>query len=317
MNQILAVAKTTSKKTKKAKKAKAPRNHGPIAIQPIVRFFAIFIIIFGIACIGAGTYNFIKEKQSLEESKTVPTLTTEVKNNKVVLNITHEKGINKVLYNWNGGEDTVLYGRGQTSMSEELIMPIGHNTLNLTIMESSGRETQYQKNFDLTDEDVVEPEITIVQDGNATIKITAKDDTAINYLEYYWEGEEPTRIQASQSEQKIIEEKIEVREGENKLIIIAEDTNHNIGKVEKTIRGVTKPKIALDREGDTIIITATDEQGVSKIEYTLNGTEYKVEGNGQTKVEARQNLVEGTNEFIITVTNINSLIAQGKASCEK
>lgn len=316
MNQILAVAKTTGKKTK-TKKTKEPRNRGPIAIEPIVRFFAIAMIVFGIACISVGTYNVIKQNQMATQNKSVPTVSTEVKNNKVVLKVTHDKGLNKVLYHWNNGEDLVLYGRGQTSMNEEIMLPIGHNTLTLTVIDSTGKQVEYQKNFDLTDEDVVEPEITIAQDGNATIKITAKDETAISYMEYYWEGEEPVRIQATQSEQKIIEEKIEVREGETKIIVVAEDVNHNIAKSEKTIVGATKPKIELNREGDIIIITATDEQGISRIEYTLNGTEYKVEGNGQKKVDVRQNLVNGSNEFIITVTNINTLIAQGKATCEK
>lgn len=316
MNQILAVAQTTGKKTK-TKKTKEPRNRGPIAIEPIVRFFAIAMIVFGIACISVGTYNVIKQNQMATQNKSVPTVSTEVKNNKVVLKVTHDKGLNKVLYHWNNGEDLVLYGRGQTSMNEEIMLPIGHNTLTLTVIDSTGKQVEYQKNFDLTDEDVVEPEITIAQDGNATIKITAKDETAISYMEYYWEGEEPVRIQATQSEQKIIEEKIEVREGETKIIVVAEDVNHNIAKSEKTIVGATKPKIELNREGDIIIITATDEQGISRIEYTLNGTEYKVEGNGQKKVDVRQNLVNGSNEFIITVTNINTLIAQGKATCEK
>lgn len=316
MNQILAVAQTTSKKTK-TKKMKEPRNRGPIAIEPIVRFFAIAMIVFGIACISVGTYHIIKQNQMATQNKSVPTVSTEVKNNKVVLKVTHDKGLNKVLYHWNNGEDLVLYGRGQTSMNEEIMLPIGHNTLTLTVIDSTGKQVEYQKNFDLTDEDVVEPEITIAQDGNATIKITAKDETAISYMEYYWEGEEPVRIQATQSEQKIIEEKIEVREGETKIIVVAEDVNHNIAKSEKTIVGATKPKIELNREGDIIIITATDEQGISRIEYTLNGTEYKVEGNGQKKVDVRQNLVNGSNEFIITVTNMNTLIAQGKATCEK
>jgi len=316
MNQILAVAQTTSKKTK-TKKKKEPRNRGPIAIGPIVKFFAIAMIIFGVACIGVGTYSVIQQNQMNTQNKSVPTVSTEVKNNKVVLSVTHDKAINKVLYNWNNGEDLVLYGRGRTSMNEEIMLPIGHNTLKLTVIDSAGKQVEYQKNFDLTDEDLVEPEITIAQDGNATIKITAKDETAISYMEYYWEGEEPVRIQATQSEQKVIEEKIEVREGETKLIVIAEDTNHNIGKSEKTVVGATKPKIALNREGNTIIITATDEQGISRVEYTLNGTAYTVEGNGQKQVDVRQNLVDGSNEFIITVTNINTLIAQGKATCEK
>lgn len=316
MNQILAVAPATSKKTK-TKKTKEPRNHGPVAIQPIVRFFAICMIVFGGACISMGAYHFIQQRQLAIDNMSIPTLTTEVKKNAVILRVTHDKGLNKMVYNWNNGEDTIVYGRGQTAIQKEVVLPIGHNTLNITIIDSAGKEVQYQKSFDLTDEDVVEPEITIAQDGNATIKITAKDETAIQYMEYYWEGEEPIRIEATTSEQTMIEERIEVREGQNQLYIIAEDTNHNIGQTEKTIVGATKPKIVLNREGDTIIITATDEQGISKVEYTLNEVPYEVEGNGQKQVDVRQDLVEGNNTFIITVTNINTLIAQGKASCEK
>ncbi len=316
MNQILAVAEATSKKTK-TKKTKQSKNQAPIAIETIVKFFAICMIVFGVLCISLGVYHFIQQRQLAMDKLSVPTVATEVKNNAVIVKVTHDKGINKMLYNWNEGENFVVYGRGQSSLQKEVVLPIGHNTLNITIIDSAGKEVQYQKSFDLSDEDVVEPEITIVQDGNAAIKITAKDETAIQYMEYYWEGEEPIRVEATTSDQTIIEERIEVREGQNQLYIMAEDANNNVKQTEKTIVGATKPKIVLNREGDTIIITATDEQGVSKVEYTLNGTAYAVEGNGEKQVDVRQNLVEGTNEFIITVTNINTLIAQGKASCEK
>ena len=44
MNQILSV-EDTKKKNKKARKDKMPRNSGPIAIESILKFFAIAILI--------------------------------------------------------------------------------------------------------------------------------------------------------------------------------------------------------------------------------------------------------------------------------
>ena len=65
MNQILSVENTKNK----TRKSKMPRNSGPIAIESILKFFAISILIFGVFMIGSGSYSMYVNSQG-KTSKT-------------------------------------------------------------------------------------------------------------------------------------------------------------------------------------------------------------------------------------------------------
>ena len=80
LNQILDVDDNYGKK-EKVKKSKAPkmpktRNSGPLEIQSIVKFFAIAILIFGVALIGTGSYSMYKGATK-EVAKTKPVIYVE------------------------------------------------------------------------------------------------------------------------------------------------------------------------------------------------------------------------------------------------
>ena len=105
MNQILSV-EDTKKKNKKAKKEKMPRNSGPIAIESILKFFSIAILIFGIFMIGSGSYSMYVSSQE-DISNTKPTIQVEEneEGTQITLRIMHDKTLSRVTYKWNNEEE--------------------------------------------------------------------------------------------------------------------------------------------------------------------------------------------------------------------
>ena len=80
------------------------------------------------------------------------------------------------------------------------MIPTGSNKLNISVVDSTGKLTKYVKNFELSSsQDVTDPVIKF-EVINSGIKITATDDTALDYITYqYGDGEEVTRTSNSYS----------------------------------------------------------------------------------------------------------------------
>ena len=160
--------------------------------------------------------------------------------------------------------------------------------------------------------DKIKPEIELLVE-NSKVKIVAKDETALSFMSYYWNDEDETKIEAREESPKQIEEKIDTLKGENTLTIVAVDKAGNETIKEQTFKGVKKPKIELLREGNELIVRVTDEEGVKKIEYTLNGQLYSTdpENSGASlnmkDVEFRQPLSAGENRITIKAYNVNDL----------
>ncbi len=91
MNQILITEK-------KKKSKKAPR--GPIEVKGIVRFFAVFIMIFGIILASEGSYALYKE---IDESRpeNIPDLTITRDGDVLLLQVDHNTEISKINYTGN------------------------------------------------------------------------------------------------------------------------------------------------------------------------------------------------------------------------
>ena len=112
MNQILI-----TEKKKKSKKA----QRGPIEVKGIVRFFAVFIMIFGIILASEGSYALYKE---IDESRpeNIPDLTITRDGDVLLLQVDHNTEISKINYRWNDGEVNSI-PEGTTYAEEEILLP--------------------------------------------------------------------------------------------------------------------------------------------------------------------------------------------------
>ena len=303
MNQILS--------TNSGKKSKEP-----LSIKTITRIFAIIIILFGMILVGQGSWAMFNGEESGEVQESVPVVQMVQEGNSLKVTLQHDKAIDRIVYSLNGGQEVVLQGRGRTQIEESIPLEIGDNTIYLTVSDLSGKEVSYDGTYFVEEGDTTPPQIELIlEDGR--VKISAKDETQIAYILYYWNEEDETRLDARAESPTLIEERLSVLRGENTLTVVAVDTAGNETTEVQTYKGATKPQISLSREGDELIIKVTDEENIQKIEFTLNGVFYSTDANNtgtplnMKEIEIRQKLNAGTNTITVTAYNVSGLTQEG------
>ena len=312
MNQILVTEK--KKKNKKT-------SRGPIEIKGIVRFFAVFIMLFGIVLAGEGSYALYKE---IDESKpeNIPNLTLTRDGDTVILKIEHNTEISKVNYRWNDGEENSI-PEGTTYVEEEILLPDGNNVLNITVIDMKNREYQFIKEYNLEGVDITKPniEVTQTEEGTANISIVASDETAITEMTYKINDEQEVTVQATEDGQKEITKNITLPEGQNTLTVVAKDTTNNVTTYEKQIIVSSKPAIEIvSQEGNTITLKISDKYGLKDVIVNLNGKVYSsrdIDQNpnvNKNEIYVPLELQSGNNVLSIEVTNVNGL--KGSASTQ-
>ncbi len=312
MNQILVTEK--KKKNKKT-------SRGPIEIKGIVRFFAVFIMLFGIVLAGEGSYALYKE---IDESKpeNIPNLTLTRDGDTVILKIEHNTEISKVNYRWNDGEENSI-PEGTTYVEEEILLPDGNNVLNITVIDMKNREYQFIKEYNLEGVDITKPniEVTQTEEGTANISIVASDETAITEMTYKINDEQEVTVQATEEGQKEITQDITLPEGQNTLTVVAKDTTDNVTTYEKQIIVSSKPTIEIvSQEGNTITLKISDKYGLKDVIVNLNGKVYSSKDIDQNpnvnknEIYVPLELQSGNNVLSIEVTNVNGL--KGSASTQ-
>lgn len=312
MNQILVTEK--KKKNKKT-------SRGPIEIKGIVRFFAVFIMLFGIVLAGEGSYALYKE---IDESKpeNIPDLSLTRDGDTVILKIEHNTEISKVNYRWNDGEENSI-PEGTTYVEEEILLPDGNNVLNITVIDMKNREYQFIKEYNLEGVDITKPniEVTQTEEGTANISIVASDETAITEMTYKINDEQEVTVQATEDGQKEITQDITLPEGQNTLTVVARDTTDNVTTYEKQIIVSSKPTIEIvSQEGNTITLKISDKYGLKDVIVNLNGKVYSsrdIDQNpnvNKNEIYVPLELQSGNNVLSIEVTNVNGL--KGSASTQ-
>lgn len=312
MNQILVTEK-------KKKNKKTPR--GPIEIKGIVRFFAVFIMLFGIILAGEGSYALYRE---IDESKpeNIPDLTLTRDGDTILLQVDHNTEISKINYRWNDGEENSI-PEGTTYVKEEILLPDGNNVLNITVIDMKNREYQFVKEYNLEGVDITKPNIEVTQtaEGTANISIVASDETAITEMTYKINDEQEVSIQATEQGQKEITEDITLPEGQNTLTVVAKDATENTTTYEKQIIVSSKPTIEIvSHEENILTLKISDKYGLKDVIVNLNGKIYESRNIDQNpnvnknEIYVPLELQNGNNVLSIEVLNVNGL--QGTASTQ-
>ena len=312
MNQILVTEK--KKKNKKA-------SRGPIEIKGIVRFFAVFIMLFGIVLAGEGSYALYKE---IDESKpeNIPNLSLTRDGDTIILQVEHNTEISKINYRWNDGEENSI-PEGTTYVEEEILLPDGNNVLNITVVDMKNREYQFVKEYNLEGVDITKPNVEVTQtaEGTANISIVASDETAIKEMTYKINDEQEIVIQATEEGQKEIKQDITLPEGQNTLTVVAKDATDNTTTYEKQIIVSSKPTIEIvSQEGNILTLKISDKYGLKDVIVNLNGRVYESRNIDQNpninknEIYVPLELQSGNNVLSIEVLNVNGL--EGTASTQ-
>lgn len=307
MNQILSFDDSY----KNNKKHNKNSNRNLVDIKKIVIFFAIALIIFGIVLIGKTVYNTFYNKNNSTEnlSKPTVTLTKNEETGKLDIEIKHDAVINKILYSWNGGEQTEIDGRGRNFLTESVEIPDGTNKLKITVTDVKDVSVTYEKEYKTE-----KAQITLAQ-GNGGVNISVSSESEISYITYKWNETDEKKIDVNAKEYNTT---IKVPQGENTLTVVAVDINENKTTEQKTIQGIVdeKPTIKVTIDDSNFIITAYDDEEIEKVIIRANGEDTTIEV-GDKNFEYKVPFIEGYNEVRIKVYNINGLTETTKAILTK
>lgn len=165
----------------------------------------------------------------------------------------------------------ILIVNGVVGLNKNKVNNQNSNDSNNNIVEPSPIVSPIPTD-DIPGEDTEPPKIELLLSGE-TIKIVATDETQIHYIEYRWNGEEPERIVADEGNPKEIQAIVNIYQGTNTLEVTAVDVSGNVETKAQSFHGKIRPTVELfvNEAGDGVIIRAYCEDGISKIEYTVNG----------------------------------------------
>lgn len=299
MNQILSIDNTPKGKPRKNK----TKNPGPIEVDTILKFFAIAILVFGIFMISSGSYSMYKGANQ-EVANTKPVIYVEqTTETEILLKITHDKALSQIRYKWNNEQTTDVPCNNKKEIETKIEIPTGTNTLTVYASDVNGQEIEYKKVYTM----VGDINIDIKPEGN-TLKITADGKNQLQYMTYRWDDEEETKVDINDNQTEQI---IEIPKGLHTLTVIVVDKNNKTETKEQEVNGVTKPKLEVTTDDSSnFIIKTSDEQGLTKIEFTINETEnYMLDLKDELPLEERKEfeyaypLHEGENIIEVTVYN--------------
>lgn len=260
MNQILSTSMPVDEKRKK------PRNNQPMAIGSVIKIFGIIMLLFGVSMIGTGSYAIYKNQMQIIEANLEPTISIENKTEKsILLKVMHQRIITKVQYRWNNEEPVVINTNNGKYVEKDIKLLSGKNTLYVVVEDENGKQITYNKEYD------IESDIKLEVSGNK-IKISYQSDKTISYMTYKWDNGEEYKITINDSE---INQEIEALKGLHELTVIVVDENNNIDTKRQKIEGISKPKVEIDFDDEIkhFVIKTSDDEQLSKVEFTLNQDE--------------------------------------------
>ena len=290
MNQILSTSNL--EKNKKG---------GQIEIHTIIKFFSIILIIFGVIMISTASYAIYRKTVHKNNIPTKPSITEEQKDSKtVLLKVTHDKAIDKIEYSWNEEEIKTITGNGRKYIEQEIEIPGGTNTLYVSVIDIEGQEISNEQTYET--EEIIKMEI-----NNGKVKVSAETETEISYMTYRWDEEQEEKVDINAT---TVEQEIEIPMGEHTLTVILVDENNETITKEQKVKGVVKPKVQvkLDENKENFLITITDDSGLDRVEFVINGENKTIKANeSQKEMKIKLPLKDGQNIVEITAYNLDGI----------
>lgn len=305
-------------------------------MKSIIRFFCIVCIVFSVILIGEGGFNLYKSlgknssTNNSEKSDTSYKKAETPENNEAKPNFKFQKngsslnlmfdstvGINKVIYSWNGGNETVVKVDGKKEVNFDIEIPQGNNNLSLSVIDANGEKTKF-KDQNISFEEVADSQkpVISIKNENGRLYVTAKDETELDYFSYQWEGSDEVVVNPSEEDKTTVEQEIEVQKGTSRLTLTAVDKTGNKESTTKKIIGSNGPSISASISEGNFVVKVTDEFGITKIEYTHNEEVFNVDNipEGATEFEFKVPLKDGANYLKINAYE-NGIMTEYK--CKK
>lgn len=307
VNQILSVSDN-----KKAKK----NFSSNIEINKIIIFFTIITIIFSITIIGVAGYSFVKNNNmSITFSK--PEVSVEKHNEELLVIASSKKGVDRIEYKWNdNGEIQKININGQEYSEQNIELPVGSNTLKLTVYDMNGKTVGYEKKFDV---EAKAPQLSI-EGSSGKLKITAKDNEQMSYITYRWDEGEEQKVEPLEGSLAQIEKEIDIPKGQHTITVIAVNKKNLTTEKSQEVKGVVKPIITVVQDSENLknlILSVLDEEAIKNIEFTLNGKKYQIDLSDykEKQIQYRVEMQEGENNIKVTATNFDGAKGEFEGTC--
>lgn len=306
MNQILSTKEIKPKRT--------------VSMHTIIMFFGISIIIFGLCLITTSSYAIYKSQKDKAEaaSNAKPEINvTDNGDGTLTISASHNDGIQTIVYDWDGGEQVEIDGESMLTKEKTIEKPTTTSILNVIATATNGQSITLQKEYKVEETNDESDMQIIFSSEDPNVKITVTSTTEIAYITYKIDddNEQSQEINATEGEVTV-----EVPEGTHTLKVIAVDVNNNTKSKTQTIQGVAseaKPTLEVTQDGENFIVKMSDETGLDKVEFTLNGQAYQASLGGVTETEFERPLKDGENSLNITVYNTNGASESKNVICTK
>lgn len=283
------------------------KSHGPASLKSILRTFSICLIILGIVFIGNGSYALYQNNLLLKSNidNTVPEIAFEQEENNAIVKITHNKGISKIKYHWNNDVDTIIQGNSKSSIILDTIsISQGINTLHVTAIDINNKvsESSYEYAYD-----GISIELSVID--STYIKISASDVSGISYITYKWNSDKEVKVYPEAGNTTLIEQLTEIPVGINTLSITAVNSENKTLTKTREIEGIAPPQIQVYTQEGYLIVTVTDNEGLSSISQQINVDEpYVIELNGEKEYKYKYDISNKDNILItIKATNVRDV----------
>ncbi len=310
MNQILQVEMKKNKKQK-------------TSIKKVIMFLAICLILFGIIllAIGISSSLYTKNKENDNNNNVVvaskPNIEVQKADNELIVKFSHDKAISEITYSWNEEEATVIDTDNELSYSISLDIPRGTNTVHITALDINGEISTYDEEYTVEIQSQ-KPVISLSVTNENKIKVQVEDANELKEVTYTWNNGDSTTIQPNTTNKNIVEVEIDIPYGQNTLKVTATDVQNESATKELDVKGINKPKVTVERQGDSLLIIATDDNLMEVVNYTLNGKRYQLKFNQPSKeMRYLQPLEEGENTLILTAENVDGGITEFRGKCTK
>ena len=279
----------------------------------LVRIFAIGLILFAICLVIGGAYGVYNNREKEEKPAVTVTeakIEVEQKEDVVVIRVSHDKAIEKLIYSWDSEKENNIKGTGEAQMETEIPLLAGTHTLNICVTDIDGVESTHQEEITSeSGEDKIYPVIDLSITDDKKLKITATDETEIDFVTYRWNDGEEMKVEVSEEDNKKIEFEIEIFKGKNDLLIVAVDKNNNSTTETKSFTGVTKPDVTITISADKKMadIKCYHENGIKDIQLNINDIDYQIdlEGKTPTDVPFQVELVDANSTIKVVATSVD------------
>lgn len=310
--------------------------------KSIILFFAITIIIFGLAITAMGGYKLVAAKTARDEAieaAKVPNIELELEEdtNNVIIKVSHVREIKDIIYSWNDEEETIIEGNSNTNLEEYVEIPAGINKLNVTVTDIQGKTSTASKEFTYNGTYM---ELSVID--NKKVKIIVTDMIGLQSVSYKWNDGEEMITYPDGQDSTVIEITSDIPVGINTITVKAVNYENHIEEKEQKIQGISKPTMTINYNNEKTIITIrlNDEQGIQSYSYKLSNApvseiakdgkiredfkdklkvikEETKEGQAQNSIVEQLEFLEGFNYLEVSIINTEGVEETFTGWCAK